>query len=80
MFRTIFSRDCPFFSYIAKSINGSRTIIIMMDAALVFITLLHRKNRGTAIAAPEPKQMSWRFVRLNMTFVLTAFKSFGTGT
>jgi len=52
----------------------------MMDAALVFITLLHRKNRGTAIAAPEPKQMSWRFVRLNMTFVLTAFKSFGTGT
>ena len=51
-----------------------------MDAALVFITLLHRKNRGTATAAPEPKQMSWRFVRLNMTFVLTAFKSFGTGT
>lgn len=52
----------------------------MREATLVFITLLHRKNSGNATAAPEPKQMSWRLVRLNMTLVLTAFKSFGTGT
>ena len=40
-----------FFSYIAKSINGRRTTIIMSDATLVFIVLLHRKNRGTATAS-----------------------------
>ena len=51
-----------------------------MDAALVPMTDLHRKNIGSPIAAPEPKHTSWRFVRLNTTFVLTAFKSFGTGT
>ena len=55
-------------------------MIMMIDATLIFITLLQRKNKGTPSAAPEPKQISWRFVRLNITFVLTAFKSFGTGT
>ena len=50
------------------------------DGCRARVTLLHRKNSGTATAAPEPKQMSWRFVRLNITFVLTAFKSLGTGT
>ena len=62
------------------SINGSITIIIMIAATLVFIKLLHRKNRGTPTAAPEPKQMSCLFVRLNITFVLTVLKSLGTGT
>ena len=41
---------------------------------------LVRKKIGTPAAAASAKQMSCRFVRLNMTFVLTRFRSFGTGT
>ena len=80
MLRTIFSRGCPFFSYIAISMNGNSVSIIRIAATVVLIKVLHRKNRGTATAAPEPKQMSCRFVRLNITFVLTVLKSLGTGT
>ena len=63
-----------------KYAEDNRTITIMIAATLLSIKVLHRKNRGTATAAPPPKQMSWRFVRLNITFVFTAFRSFGTGT
>jgi hypothetical protein len=41
---------------------------------------LMRKKSGTPRVAPLPKQMSCRFVRLNMTLDLTAFRSFGIGT
>lgn len=41
---------------------------------------LVRKYVGTPTAAAREKQISWRLVKLNATFVLTAFKSFGTGT
>ena len=55
------------------SMNGNSVSIIRIAATVVFIKVLHRKNRGTATAAPEPKQMSWRFVRLNITFVLIGY-------
>jgi len=35
---------------------------------------------GIPAAAAEPKQMSWRFVRFNATFVLTLLRSLGTFT
>lgn len=56
------------------------TIIMQMTAELVPMLPLSRKNSGTPIAAPAPKHMSCRFVRLSMTFVLTALRSLGTGT
>ncbi|CAN4019665.1 hypothetical protein AJOOGB_AJOOGB_17430, partial [Dysosmobacter welbionis] len=39
-----------------------------------------RKKIGTPTAAAMEKQMSCRLVKLNMTFVLTRLRSFGTGT
>ena len=35
---------------------------------------------GTPIRPPAPKQISWRWVRLNATFVFTRVRSLGTGT
>ena len=55
-------------------------IIMQIAAPLTAIWVFKRKNSGTPINAPLPKQMSCRFVRLKRTFVFTAFKSFGTGT
>ncbi len=56
-------------------------IRIMQMAALEFPSdLFRRKNVGTPMRAPRPKQMSCRFVRLNITLDLTDDKSFGTGT
>ena len=39
-----------------------------------------QKYTGIPMARPMLKQISCRFVRLNMTLVLTLVKSFGTGT
>ena len=80
IFHKILSNGCPFFSYMANRKNGSMTSI-MQSAAVVFPTLpLIRKNSGMPTRAPPPKQMSCLFVRLKRTFVLTAVRSFGTGT
>jgi hypothetical protein len=53
---------------------------MQMTAALVQMLPFKRKNSGTPSAAPLAKQINCLFVRLNMTFVFTAVKSFGTGT
>ena len=39
-----------------------------------------KKKIGTPTAAAREKHTSCRLVRLNMTFVLTRLRSFGTGT
>ena len=56
------------------------TIIMHIAAALFPIGTLSRKNSGTPMSAPLPKQISWRLVRLNATLVFTLVKSLGTGT
>jgi hypothetical protein len=56
------------------------TTIMQIVATLALAWLLMRKKSGTPRVAPLPKQMSCRFVRLNMTLDLTAFRSFGMGT
>ena len=53
---------------------------ISIDAVVSPMLGLIKKKIGTPTAAASAKQMSWRFVRLNMTFVLTRLRSFGTGT
>ena len=55
-------------------------MIIMNDAAVFPIGPRSRKNSGIQIAAPVPKQISCRFVRLKRTFVLIFERSFGIGT
>lgn len=60
--------------------NGSMmTTISIAEVEMPRLGLV-KKKIGTPAAAASAKQMSWRFVRLNMTFVLTRFRSFGTGT
>ena len=54
--------------------------IMTMAAVLTPMRLRRRKNRGTPIAAPAEKQISWRFVRLKRTLVLILDRSFGTVT
>ena len=80
MFRTTFSRGCPFFSYIASRKNGSITNTITRAAVLVCVCGLRMKKSGTPIIAPPPKQMSCRFVKLKRNFIFTFVRSFGTGT
>ena len=80
MFATTFSRGCPFFSYIPSRKNGSMTSIMHIAAVLLPIGTRSRKNSGTPMSAPPPKQISCRLVRLNATLVFTLVKSLGTGT
>ena len=60
--------------------KGSITAIMHMAAVLVPAGPFKRKNSGTPMSAPLPKQMSCRRVRLNATLVLTFVRSLGTGT
>ena len=71
IFRTTFSRGCPFFSYIASRKNGSITNIMTIEAVLVCVCGLRMKKSGTPIIAPPPKQMICRFVKLKRNFVFT---------
>ena len=80
MLRTIFSRGCPFFSYLASRKKGSMSRIMQIAAVLTPVWVLSRKNSGTPSAAPALKHTSCRFVRFSSTLVLTAFRSLGTGT
>lgn len=80
MLRRIFSSGSPFFSYMASKKNGTITRIMLMDAALTLTLLRIKKKSGTPTRMPLPKQISCLLVRLSMTFVFTAVRSFGTGT
>ena len=80
MFFNTTSKGWPFFSYIPMRKAGSITTIISMAAGLVPRGFRNRKNSGTPTSAPQPKQMSCLFVRLNSTFERTRLKSFGTVT
>ena len=80
MFFSTTSKGWPFFSYIPIRNAGSITTIISMAAVLVPRGFRSRKNSGTPTRAPQPKQISCRFVRLNITFDRILLKSFGTLT
>jgi len=56
------------------------TIIMHIAAVLLPIETRSRKNSGTPMIAPPPKQISCLLVRLNATLVFTLVKSLGTGT
>ncbi len=56
------------------------TIIMHIAAVLLPIGTRSRKNSGTPMSAPPPKQISCRLVRLKATLVFTLVKSLGTGT
>lgn len=74
------SNGCPCFSYMANMNRGSIVKIIKSEAALVPMLSFVRKNSGRPTARAAEKQMSCRFVRLNITLVFTVLKSLGTGT
>lgn len=80
MFRRMISRGCPFFSYMASRNMGIMERIKRSAAVLLPKGFLVRKYSGTPTAAATLKQMSWRFVRLNSTLVLTLVTSLGTVT
>ena len=75
MLRRIFSNGCPFRSYMASRKNGSITRIMQIAAVLTPVCAFVRKKSGTPMAAPQPKQISCLFVRLNNTLVLTVFNT-----
>ncbi len=56
------------------------TRIIMSAAALVGMLPFTRKNSGTPMSAPLPKQINCLLVRLNITFVFTRVRSLGMST
>jgi hypothetical protein len=60
--------------------KGNIEKIITRDARLVFVLSFSRKNKGNPTTRAMEKQISCLLVRLNITFVLTLLKSFGTGT
>ena len=80
IFPTIFSSGWPFFSYTPSMKKGSMTRIMHSAAVLFPSGPLSKKNSGTLTSAPPLKQTSCLLVRLNITFVFTFVRSFGTGT
>ena len=80
MFRSTFSSGCPFFSYMARKKKGIMTTIIPMAAVLTSQNCFSKKKDGTPMSAADPKQISCRFVRLNITLLLTFVRSLGTDT
>ena len=78
--RTTFSSGWPLRSYIARKKNGSMVSTITRAAVLVPRLPRRKKNSGTPMSAPLPKQISCRFVRLKATFVFTFVRSLGTET
>jgi len=61
----------------AKKKKGIISPIIKSTAAELPIAPRVKKYTGRPTS---PKQISWRFVRLKASLVLTLVKSFGTGT
>ena len=80
MFRRMISRGWLFFSYMARRNMGIMERISRSAAVLFPRGFRVRKYSGTPTAAATLKQMSWRFVRLNSTLVLTLVTSLGTVT
>ena len=80
IFFKIFSRGCPFFSYIAKRKNGSITIIMHRVAVVFPADPLSKKKSGTPKSTAGVKQTSCLFVNPNSTFALILERSFGTVT
>ena len=80
IFRSTTSSGWPLRSYMARRNAGSITTIITIAAALTPMGRLSKKKSGTPMSAPQPKQMSCRFVRLNSTLLFTFVRSFGTLT
>jgi hypothetical protein len=79
MLRTIFSSGSPFFSYTAIRKNGSMTRTMQIDAPLALIfAALEQKEKRDADERTAAETDKLRFVRLNKTFVFTAFRSLGT--
>ena len=66
----IFSSGCPLRSNIANMKAGSIATIMIIAAALRGRTFFNRKNSGTPIRMPIPKQTTWRLVRLKRNLVL----------
>ena len=60
--------------------KGNISAIISMAAPWFPMAPRVKMYAGTPTSAAEPKQISWRLVKLNTNFVLTLLKSFGTGT
>ena len=56
------------------------TRIMQREAELLPRGFCRKKKSGTPISAPPPKQINCLLVRLNITFVFTFVRSFGTGT
>ena len=80
MFFSTTSSGWPLRSYMARRNAGSITTIITIAAALTPMGFRSKKKSGAPMSAPQPKQMSCRFVRLNSTLLFTLVKSFGTLT
>jgi hypothetical protein len=64
----------------AKKKKGIISPIIISTAAELPTAPRVRKYTGSPASAARLKQISWRFVRLNASLVLTFVKSLGTGT
>ena len=64
----------------ASKKKGSITTIMHMAAVLVPAGPFSKKNSGTPMSAPLPKQNNCLLVRLNMIFVFIRVRSLGTGT
>jgi len=64
----------------AKKKKGIISPIIKSTAAEFPIALRVKKYTGRPTSPARLKQISWRFVRLKASLVLTLVKSFGTGT
>ena len=60
--------------------KGSMTSIIHIAATLFPAAPRSKKKIGKPMSAPPLKQTSCLLVRLKATFVLTLFRSLGTGT
>lgn len=75
-----FSAGCPSRSYMARKKKGIINPIIKRTDAELPMALRVRKYTGRPTSAARLKHMSWRFVRLKASLVLTFVKSLGTGT
>jgi len=64
----------------AKKKKGIISPIIKSTAAELPIDPRVKKYTGRPTSPARLKQISWRFVRLKASLVLTLVKSFGTGT
>ena len=70
----------PYFSYMAKRNQGTMIVSMIIEAKLVGIMFLSKKNTGKPVAAAAEKHTACRLVKPITNLVLIADKSFGIGT